>query len=175
MGKIQIFIRIIIPALIPVILGLVLSNIGKMNSKELIKNLDKEHIVIRLPKVYLWIGCLDISFFITCFLLMIWFPNDTISDWVLILFVLFVLIGVAIVLETQFWKIEIFRNKNYFLLRTILLKKRKILYSECKSYKYTSNYIVLKTDKKIYHIDSHVTNIEYLLVMLNRHKIKNIK
>ena len=53
----QILIRITIPALIPLLLGILLSSIDRRNSKEIIENLTKEHIVIRLPKAYLWVGC----------------------------------------------------------------------------------------------------------------------
>ena len=55
----QIMIRIIIPALIPFVLGILLSNIEKNNGKELLNNLQKEHIVLHLPKAYIWIGARD--------------------------------------------------------------------------------------------------------------------
>ena len=125
----QILIRITIPALIPLLLGILLSSIDRRNSKEIIENLTKEHIVIRLPKAYLWVGCLDISFFVTCIFLMAWYPNETASAWVYVLFVLFALLGIVIVLETQIWKIDIFRSENYFLCRTLPFKKYMIRYS----------------------------------------------
>lgn len=167
----QILIRIIIPALIPIILGILLSNIDKSNSKEILKNLTKEHLVIRLPKAYLWVGCLDISFFVTCIFLMTWFPNETAPVWVWILFVLFVFIGIAIVLETQIWKIEIFRNENYFLYRTLPCKMYRTLYSDCVSYRFEANTLVLRTKERTFHIDTHTTNFEFLLAMLTQHKI----
>lgn len=169
----QIFIRAIIPILIPILLGLLLSIIERGNSQEIIRNLTKEHIVIRLPKVYLWIGYLEISFFAAC-ILMTCFPNNTATAWVRIEFGFFALIGVVIVLKTQIWKIEIFRSKDYFLCRTLPYKTYKIPYSDCLSYKLGTNSLVLKTKKKTLRIDSHATNFEFLLTMLTQHKIKEI-
>lgn len=171
----QILIRITIPALIPLLLGILLSSIDRRNSKEIIENLTKEHIVIRLPKAYLWVGCLDISFFVTCIFLMAWYPNETASAWVYVLFVLFALLGIVIVLETQIWKIDIFRSENYFLCRTLPFKKYMIRYSDCVSYRFLANTLVLKTRGKTFHIDAHTTNLEFLLAMLTQHKITETK
>lgn len=171
----QILIRIIIPAFIPMLLGFLLSHIDKSNSKEIMKSLTEEHIVIRLPKAYLWVGCLVTSFFVTCIFLMSWFPNETVTTWVWILFVLFAFAGIAIVLETQIWKIDIFRSENYFLCRTFPCKTYRTLYSDCVSYRFGANTLVLKTKERTFHIDIHTTNFEFLLAMLTLHKIMEIK
>lgn len=174
-SKMQIVIRIIVPAIIPIILGIVLSNIDRSNSKEVIKSLTKEHIVIRLPKAYLWVGCIDISFFVTGIFLMTWFPNKTVTAWVYILFGLIAFIGIAIVLETQIWKIEIFRHENYFLCRTLPYRTYNILYSDCMSYRFGNNTLVLRTKERTFHIDIHTTNFEFLLAMLAQHKITKVQ
>lgn len=171
----QIMIRIIIPALIPIVLGILLSNIDKSNSKELINNLTKEHIIIQMPKAYMWVGCLDFSFFATCIVLMACFPNDTATLWVWVLFCLFTLLGVAIVLVTIIWKIEIFRHEDYFLLRTVTLRTHKIQYCECISFKLGTNSLTLKTIKGTFHIDCNATNFEFLMAMLTQHKVKGIQ
>lgn len=164
-----------LPALIPIIIGILLSNIDKRNSKEIIKNLTKEHIVIRLPNVYLWIGCLDISFFVTCLFVMTRVSSDTATIWVNILFILFVLLGVVIVFETQIWKIEIFKSKNYFVYSPFPFKIYTIQYSNCISFKLGINSLVLKTNKQTIHIDNKATNFEFLLVMLIQHKVNQIQ
>lgn len=55
------FVRIISIALISIGLSLIFSHIEKNNAKEIIKNLTEEHIIIRLPKAYLWIGYLEMA------------------------------------------------------------------------------------------------------------------
>lgn len=168
----QIIIRIIIPALIPIALGILLSNIDKSNSKELINNLTKEQIIIRMPKAYMWVGCLDISFFATSLVLMACFPNGTATLWVWALFCLLVLLGVAIVLVTVIWKVVIFRHEDYFLLRTVTLRTRKIQYCECISFKLGANSLTLKTSNGTFHIDCKATNFEFLIAMLTQRKVK---
>lgn len=171
----QFIIRAIIPALIPIILGFFLSHMDRSNRKETIKNITREHIVIRLPKAYLWIGCLDISFFITCLFLMTWFPNDTTTAWVWMVFLLFVLIGAAIVFKTQIWKIDIFRSENYFLYRGWLFRTYRILFSDCVKYRFGANTLILETKERTFHIDTHATNFEFLLAILVQHKVMQIK
>ena len=175
MSKMQIIIRIIIPAIIPIALGILLSNIDKSNSKELFNNLTKEHITIRMPKAYMWVGCLDISFFATCLVLMACFPNGTATPWVWVLFCLFALLGVAIVWVTTIWKVEVFRHEDYFLLRTVTLRTRKIQYCECISFKLGANSLTLKTSMGTFHIDCKATNFEFLMAMLTQHKVKGIQ
>lgn len=171
----QIMIRIIIPALIPIALGILLSNIDKSNSKELINNLTKEHIIIKMPKAYMWVGCLDISFFATCLALMACFPNGTATLWVWVLFFLLTLLGVAIVLVTMIWKVEIFRHEDYFFLRTVTLRTHKIQYCECISFKLGTNSLTLKTSKGTFYIDCKVTNFEFLIAMLTQHNLKGVQ
>lgn len=167
----QFFVRIIIPTLIPIILGFLFTNIDKSNSKEIIKNLTREHIVIRLPKAYLWVGCLDISFCVACICSMILFSNETATTWVWIVFILFALLGIVIIWETQFWKIDIYKCEDYFLYRTFFLKTHKVHYSDCISYKCGDHTIVLKTNKKRFYIDTMACNVEFLLTMLTQNKV----
>ena len=171
----QIFIRIIIPALIPVLLGLFLTCIERDNGKEIINQLTKERIVIRLPKAYLWIGCLDISFFVTCLVFMTLFPNDTAAAWVWIVFLLFVFMGVFIVFKTQFWKIVIFRSENYFFYRGIFFRTHKILFNDCINYKFGANTLILKTKERVIRVDIHAANFEFLTAMLVQHQVTEIK
>lgn len=171
----QIIIRIVISALIPIIIGFLFSFVDKENSKEIEKNLTKEHIVIRLPKAYMWVGCLDISVFAAFICIMTFFPNDTAEAWVKVSFGVFILMGAVLVAATLIWKIEIFRSENYFIYRTLPFKSYKIQYSDCVSYKFVPNTLVLKTKKKTLQIDIHATNLEFMLVMLSQHEIKEIK
>lgn len=171
----EVLIRIIIPILLPIALGILLSCIDKNNNKELLNNLTKEHIILRMPKAYMWIGCIDISFFAACLVLMAFFPNGTADLWVWVLFSLFLLPGVMIVFASAVWKMEIFRNEDWFLLRTVTLKTHRIQYCECISFRLRGDSLILKTHKGTFRIDWKVTNFEYLTAMLTQHKVKEIK
>lgn len=170
----QIIIRVMIPVLLPIVLGFLLSNINKSNNKEIIKNLQQEHIVVRLPRMYLWVGCLDILIFGTFIFLMILFPNETAAIWVWVGFSLFVFVGIIIVAKTLIWKIDVFRSENYFLCRTLFCKTYKILYHNCVSYSLRENTLVLNTRERKFRIDTHAMNLEFLLLMLTQYEIPQI-
>lgn len=171
----QIMIRIIIPALIPFVLGILLSNIEKNNGKELLNNLQKEHIVLHLPKAYIGIGALTFSFAAVCLIAMFLEQNSTATLWVLALFSLLALLGIVIIAVTIIWRIDVFRNEDYFLLRTLTVRCRKIKYCECLSYKLTMNSLTIKTVKRTIRIDSNAANLEVLAAMLTRYKVDCIE
>ena len=52
----QIIERVAIPAIIGIAMYVIFILILKSNTKEWKKNLNREHIVVHLPKAYLWIG-----------------------------------------------------------------------------------------------------------------------
>lgn len=105
MGDIMSFFTHLLSSIsIPIIITMMLLLIRKLNSKELQKNLTKEHIVIRLSKVYLWIGILDIAVFSTFCFIMFFFPNDTTTWWV---WMIFILLGFCLVCSTLIFKIDI--------------------------------------------------------------------
>ena len=122
----QIMIRILIPALIPFVLGLLLSNIEKNKGKESINNLQNVHIVLPLPNAYIGIGALTFTFAALCLIAMLLELNSTATLWVLALFSLLALLGVVIIAVTIIWRIEVFRNAEYFLFRTLAPRCRKI-------------------------------------------------
>ena len=167
--------RIITLVFISLFLVWLSSSIDKGNGQEIIKNLEKEHIVIHLPKAYMWVGCLDVF---TFGIFMIFMANDqsgTAVTWVWILFCFFVLLGVFLIAVTKIWKIEIFRHKEYFLYRTAFCRVHKVQYSQCVSYKFKTNNLVLKTEKRTFYVDNKATNFEFLLIMLSQHKVKEIE
>ena len=168
--KMQIIIRIIIPLLVTVVLGFFVNNITKKNCESLIKNLEEEHIIIRLPKIYLLIGSVT---FLFCFICLFYAITDIAPIWVVVVFSVFLFIGFFIVLKTLVWKIDVFKKNDYFLYRTIFFKTHKIRYSECTGYKINENTLTIETNKKNFRVDSRSTNIEFLVTMLTRYKVKN--
>ena len=169
------FVRILIPALIAIIVGIVFSSIVKSNDKELIRNLTNEHIVIRSPKAYVWIGCIDISFFGGFLIWIACFSNKSEALWVWIGLAFFVLLGVVIVWVSIICRIDLFRHEDYFLMRTTFFRTHRIQYCDCISYKIGTNYLVLKTDKETLRIDLYATNVNFLMNMLKQHKVKEIR
>ena len=80
--------------------------------------------------------------------------------------------------EAVIWKIDVFRDKNYFLCRTLPYKHHKIRYGDCVGYRIRkiAKVIVLKTNnKKTFHVDVDAANFDALLDMLQKNNVKEIK
>lgn len=171
----HIIVHILAPLLISLFLVFLYSKIYKSNGESLIENLKNEHIIIHLPKAYFLVGALDIVVFTIFILLIKYFPpiEETVL-WLYFGFGLFVLLGIFIIAYTLIWKIDVFRHENYFTYRTLFGKTYTIQYSECISYKFTEYALTLKTVKKTLNFDSKATNIEYLVAMLRKNKVKGL-
>ncbi len=165
---------IIVFVLMLIAMEILFSAIGKKHRYELAEDQEKGHIVIRFPKTYLWIGYIAILFVALCFFLMTYFPNGTEAVWVKVLFGILGIAGIYIVLMTKICRIDVFRNENYFLYRSLFCKKR-IQYSDCVSYKLTSNSLVLRINKRNIRIDTNMINYEYLFALIKQHKVKEIQ
>ena len=168
----QIIIHAVAIALSYVCIRVFLVHIVKHNSTEAIKNLGKEHIVLRLPKLYIIIGILSCIVLSSFLITMIFFPNGTEALWVEILFTSSFFIGIFLILEPLIWRIDVFRSEDYFIYRSIFGKTRRIRYDECLWYQEKTNIVILKTEKKIYYIDNKASNIEFLLSMMAKYKVK---
>ena len=167
----DVIIRVVITVLIVISLDLLLAIILRTKDDAKIKNSSEEHIVIRLPKAYLWIGLICFAFFAMFFTFAITSGQEN-SYWVCPSFALFALMGLFIAVETKIWKIEIFRNYDFFIYRTAFLRTYKIFYSDCKGFKLNDNYLTLKTHNKTFLIDRHSMDSEFFQEMLSRYKIK---
>ena len=163
----QNLIRVLIPAIIAVILGVLLLYNKKSSRKEAISNLSKNHVVLKLPTMYLWVGCIDVSVFTAFIFLMYYYPNDTAALWIYVVFGLFELLGIFLVVATLLWRIDVFRDKNFFVYRTSFGKKHTIKYDDCVSRKFKTNAVVLKTYNKTIYIDMNAKNFEFLLAMID--------
>ena len=91
------------------------------------------------------------------------------------MFSLFIVGGFYIILEALFFKIEIFKDEDYFVYRDFLVKTQKIYYCDCISYKCTENAFVIKTKRKKISLDIHTVNIEFLKSMLSKKSVKEIR
>ncbi len=174
------FERFIAYALIPIVLYVIFYFVDKQNDKKAIINLEKEHIIIRTPNAFLWIGIIGTLIF-SIFILFTIFPNNISSPigkniwWVLLIFCSFDLLGIYIIFNTLVWKIEIFKTKDYFLYKP-LFKTYKIKYKDCLWFTIKDNgVLVIKTNTKNVNANTFFTNYEFLLAMLVKHGVKEIK
>ncbi len=170
----QVIVRLLVPAITAICIGLLFAVIDKNNDKELIENLTKEHIVIRLPKAYIWVGVIGILFSLALIILSALFPNGTEGIFSYSVFIAFVLLGIMIVLEALFWRVDIFRHKDYFVYRTMFFKAYTIEYKDCEYYISGTNTIKLKTSSKTFRFDSKSTNIEFLLGLLGENGVREV-
>ena len=164
--------QILIPVLAAIAVGVLIRVISKNNAKEFIKNLASEHITVRLPKAYLWIGCAGTCFFCGCSLLAWYTSNESTGAWVYVGFGLFILLGLLLIHATVTIRVELFRSQDFFIIRTVFLRTHKVYFADCTSYSLGSNDLILYTTKKKYHIDIQSTNFEYLISELAKHKVK---
>ena len=170
----QVIVRLLVPIITVICIRLLSTVIGKNNDKELIENLTKEHIVIRLPKAYIWVGSIGVLFFLALIILSTLFPNGTEGVLSYSVFVAFAILGIFIVLVALFWKVDVFRHKDYFIYRTMFFKTYTIAYKDCEHYIWGTNTIKLKTNNKIFRFDSNSSNIEFLLGLLNKNGVNKI-
>lgn len=161
-------------AIIGIAINTLFIKIIEDNSNEWIKNLKENHIIVHLHNVYKWVGLICSLVFILFFLLMVIFPNDSAEIWVGLLFGIFILLGMYLMWASYIWKIHIYRSDNYFIYVSSFGKKYQIKYSDIIEYKNGENYIRIKTDRKTFFIDNKATNVEYLLEMLQKNKIKKV-
>lgn len=107
--------------------------------------------------------------------LMILFPNDTITWWVIVIFAFFQILGLIIIISTIVLKIDLFRSRNYFIYRTSYGKKYTIKYDECDGFKLSEKSVTIYWNKKKIKIDCYAVNIEFLIGFLQKNKVKEIK
>ena len=158
--------------IIAIVIGVTSMLIMKSNDKELRKNLDKEHIVVHLPKIYRWIGIIISLFFMSLLIIIVVGKNKTLNLSDVAIFIGGTVMGISIIIPTIVWKIHIFKNDNYIIYITFFGRKHTILYSDMTYYKIGEDTIYLKVKNKTFFIDSFATNVEIFLNMLRKNKVK---
>ena len=161
----------IVPAVTILVVSVIFLLIRIHNYKEVVKNLEEEHIVIRLPRACFWVGYVDACLFSVTILFMSLYPNETVAAWEYVFFAFFVCVGVVMIVAERTWRIDVFRSEDYFLYKNYLRRPRKIRYADCMNYEFKPNFIILRTKEKTYRIEPKATNIEYLIVLLNEHEV----
>lgn len=168
-----IIIRILTFALIPIVVQLIFSMVAKNNSKELIKNLRVEHVVLRLPRAFTWIGIAGILGFGGLFLIAVF--QDGTKNWEYVGCLIFTLGPTCFVWYTLMWKLDCFRSEDFFVYRPFLGKGRKIFYRDVEYYRFETGGIKIKTKTGKISIDRDLTNMEIFLAMLTKHGVPEKK
>lgn len=122
---IRVLIDLFLGDAIAIAIGLLKTYISRSNRKEMLKSESNEHIIIRHPKIYIWIACVCIALIGALLIWIYFFPNDTVTVWVFAVFGVFMLIGNYLILVTLIFKIDIYKSKDYFLYRSIFLEHIK--------------------------------------------------
>lgn len=170
-------IRILGFALIPIAVWWVMSLAMKETEKEEISNQGKERVIVHPPKAFCWVAIIDMLVFTAMMMIMILFPNGTEAPFVFLAFSLFVLLGAYLLYISLIWRVEVFKNEDFFILRDYLGRRHKIYYSDCTSYQYRYHQqeIIVRNHVKNFTVGYFLANSEVLIAALNQHHVKREK
>ena len=164
---------LLLPIIISSVLFVVEHLIYRENEKSIINNINRNHIIIRMPKMYMIIGIVDIIVF-SLFISFSYCVFNESSSWITtITFLLFIMAGILIVFVTIRWRVDVYRDKDYFVVRN-LIHKNEYKYSDCIKINMKKNKMVIETIHGLIHIDPCSINIDFLLSMFGKYKIEII-
>ena len=165
--------RVLTYLLIALILFGIFALIKKSNAKELQKSQYDDHVIVHMPKIFVWIGIFAVAFFTAIVIFMSLIPNDTASAWVYAGFLFFVLLGAVLIIIGTVWKIDLYKDQDYLLYTSSAGRSYTILYADITGYKVGMNTITLKVGKKAFYIDKQAANLVVLMQMFNRHNVRH--
>lgn len=108
--------------LIPIIISIFFFIVDKENDKKILLNSKKDYIVIKAPKAFPIVFVIAIPI-LAYFTIMAYQQNDVFS---ILFFGLLVLFCIVFLLYFLIWKIDFYKNKDYFIYHTIFRKAQKI-------------------------------------------------
>ncbi len=161
-------------ALISSVLFLAFFIAKKENINAILENASKNTVIIKLPKMYLWVG-------VICCALMLSFLVITVCVqyewWAGAVFGSFALLSAFLIHAQLRWRIVVEKDSDEFEYRPIFGKAFTVKYTDCIGYQYKRNqnvWYVYTNSKKIY-LDSFAINAAYFMGMLGEYKIKELK
>ena len=170
--------RIIVSSIVVILISFSLSflvnSILKTNVKEVIANLDKDHIIVHLPNAYKWIGLACAIFFAALLISSQYFFADTRSTFTDLVSSILALLGMWLFYYACVWRIEIYKSRDYFVIRNSLWVTKKVSYSDITHYRRDTNNLKLYAKTRTYTIDRKSTNIEFLMIEFSKHKISRL-
>lgn len=170
-----IILRIISFALIPIILYWIILSAMKEGKKEEERGRRSTRIIVRLPKALWLIAIIGILFYTCLMVNMIVSRNETEPLYVYIFFSFAILFSAYILYISLIWRIEVPKNEDYFVLRDCWGKRYIIQYSDCVSYQYRRQEIVVRNRIKNFTMNGFLVNYAVFIAMLNQHHVKREK
>ena len=167
----RIIVTSIVIILTSVSLSFLISSIWKTNVNEVISNLGKDHIIVHLPNAYKWVGLASTSFFAILFISSQYLYTETRSIFTDVGFLFFVFLGFFLSYSAYVWRIDVYKSRDYFVIRNSFWVTKKAYYSEVTHYTRYINNLRIYSKKKTLRIDKKATNIEFLLAEFSKHKI----
>ena len=160
-----------------VLLGIVFHIIDRSRDKEEEKDQKGEHTVVRFPKAYFWVGVVCTLVFTGFILLASFYNSETSGTWVYIVFTAFAVLGVVLSVATSMWRIDLFKNEDYFLYKKAFGRTHNVLYKECLGYRFSTitRSVVVRTENKKIAVNVEQVNFEMFMSMLARHGVKEEK
>ncbi|MDF2613803.1 MAG: hypothetical protein K0S71_1589 [Clostridia bacterium] len=154
-------------AIIPIVTSFIYLIVKKENEKA-VKSYSNDQFVMRLPKTYKWIGAICALFFLSLFILMSIFPNDTAEIWVGVGFIAFMALGLSLIVAQVRGQLCIF--SDFFIYKTVFGREYRYKFGEVKSVKLTQNTLTIKTHNKVFFVDAHALGVEVLLQKLDENQ-----
>lgn len=154
----------------------------KEGIEDISKNPKAKHCVIRVPKTISAL-CFFSGLFFLFFTCLSFKQLSGVDDiWPSVGLSIFSLIFFCIDVYSMLWKIEIFRDKDYFIFRRFI-KQHKIYYRDCESYKFNSPYnrsfnedsITIKTNTKKIRVEAILINSEAISLMLKKYNVPKVR
>lgn len=147
--------------------------IRRSNARTLLKSQNEEQVVVRLPKIYFWIGVAGVACFTTLVILMTVLPNNTPPAWVCAVFFMYVLLGGILIIDGSVWKIRIDRTADHLIYTSFVGRTHIIRYADITRFNAGVNTLTLRAGKKTFFIDMQAVNVQILLQMLRQNKVGN--
>lgn len=142
------------------------------NYKVYHKSLTNNEVIVRLPKAYIFVGFVVIIVGSMFFIFGIKVFNNTIAiDILMRVFMLTIgfsmlLLSVAIIYSSIFFRIKIIRDSNSFEYRTAFGRTHIIRYDEIDKIIHRKNEIIFKAHKRYFIVDRSAENFQVFSKML---------
>ena len=132
--------------------------------------MEREPVIVHMPKAYFRIGVVCTTFFCFLFILMLIIE----SSMVAVAFLGFTSLGIILMVATHVWKIRVFKSGDYFLYTTWLGRTYKIMYKDIVDITFNPNDFVFKTSNKTFSVSNGAVNLEFFIEQLDKNVSEDV-
>lgn len=151
------------------VIMLVINLLIKKENQRGAANAKYENFEICLPQTYKWIGLIAMTVFISIFIAMIVYPNDTAAIWIGLVFIGFALLGLSLVLASVNWRI--FVSPDSFIYKTMFGRSYRYKYADVRWVRLSENLVIIKTTDKRFFVDPYAIGLDVILYNFDIHNI----